>query len=538
MDFNKLYDIVRMRKLSGLSEVVASDIHAISEEAVNLNEEELTTLPSWQKTLIEGKVHVMDFDNKFVLKPVSTDVEDKSTPSLNKTKDYEKDGGDAKKKNKKMVDNELTEGEEEEEISYSFEKDEEGNFFIYEGSSINENHKEVIDVAYSEEDALRKLEELSEQPGPPYTEDQVKNAKKILRWKRSKLDTAKEPKTRREKDDAEYEELMRKKKEKEEGNPDRFIKSNLKLEAKNNAEDATVYAKTEFDPEDEQDYYGKSEVRSVNVKKPKGLLQDIKKRIKEIEKSIEMYDEKGYNDGDGVNSIKNKAIECLEQIRDNLKGGTYEDYKQAQQFFLTLMNPIQALIPTSVVNFLSGSLAGDEPSDEITQEVEPYEDKLQESSEEKETVVEDHGPKKYDQSNTAVETWFERDRAYVGLYPQNDEGGPDTNQEAIVEWWDDDVYQMVEDGFLSPRDWHGSALEYARHVGLVESRRSISELLNRRRYSPVFEERKNIKRVSKKEWYDLGGFETTGLFRKDRGKGWEYYIDLDLYSDKKDKKDK
>lgn len=61
---------------------------------------------------------------------------------------------------------------------------------------------------------------------------------------------------------------------------------------------------------------------------------------------------------------------------------------------------------------------------------------------------------------TSVETWFERDRAHVAL--EDDRTG-----ETIVEWWDEDVHQAIEDGFLDPRDYHGSAYEFARDMGLL-----------------------------------------------------------------------
>ena len=61
---------------------------------------------------------------------------------------------------------------------------------------------------------------------------------------------------------------------------------------------------------------------------------------------------------------------------------------------------------------------------------------------------------------TKIDTWFERDRAYVGL--NNAE-----TDETIIEWWDEDVAQAVEDGFLDPSDWHGSALDYAKHLGIL-----------------------------------------------------------------------
>lgn len=37
------------------------------------------------------------------------------------------------------------------------------------------------------------------------------------------------------------------------------------------------------------------------------------------------------------------------------------------------------------------------------------------------------------------------------------------------------------------------------------------------------------KRITKKEWYDLGGFANSALFRQQsRGGAWRYYINLDL----------
>lgn len=63
-----------------------------------------------------------------------------------------------------------------------------------------------------------------------------------------------------------------------------------------------------------------------------------------------------------------------------------------------------------------------------------------------------------------VATWFERDRAHVALY-YGTEG--DANDDLIVEWWDQDVAQAIEDGFLNPRDFLASALEYARDMKLT-----------------------------------------------------------------------
>ena len=66
----------------------------------------------------------------------------------------------------------------------------------------------------------------------------------------------------------------------------------------------------------------------------------------------------------------------------------------------------------------------------------------------------------WDEPETKISTWFERDRAHVDLVNAN-------TDETIIEWWDDAVHQAVEDGFLDPNDWHGSALQYARDMDLI-----------------------------------------------------------------------
>lgn len=63
---------------------------------------------------------------------------------------------------------------------------------------------------------------------------------------------------------------------------------------------------------------------------------------------------------------------------------------------------------------------------------------------------------------TQLETWFERDRAHVEL--RNTQTGT-----PILSIWDEDVAELVEDGFLNPRDWHGSLYEYAAYLGVLPS---------------------------------------------------------------------
>ena len=73
---------------------------------------------------------------------------------------------------------------------------------------------------------------------------------------------------------------------------------------------------------------------------------------------------------------------------------------------------------------------------------------------------------KIDIDQTVIETWFERDRAHVLLSIESPDYAGE-HGETILEFWDDAVSEAVEDGFLDPRDWHQSAYNYAKHLGLV-----------------------------------------------------------------------
>jgi hypothetical protein len=63
-------------------------------------------------------------------------------------------------------------------------------------------------------------------------------------------------------------------------------------------------------------------------------------------------------------------------------------------------------------------------------------------------------------NDTKIATWFERDHQHVALIDASTE-------QKIVEWLDEDVTYMVESGFLDPRDYHGSAYDYAKTNGLL-----------------------------------------------------------------------
>ena len=58
-----------------------------------------------------------------------------------------------------------------------------------------------------------------------------------------------------------------------------------------------------------------------------------------------------------------------------------------------------------------------------------------------------------------IEKWEERDRLHIAL--------EDANGVTIIEWWDDEARDAIEDGFLKPRDLLGSATEYAQHMGML-----------------------------------------------------------------------
>lgn len=61
---------------------------------------------------------------------------------------------------------------------------------------------------------------------------------------------------------------------------------------------------------------------------------------------------------------------------------------------------------------------------------------------------------------TELEIWFERDRAHVELRNAQTDA-------TILEFWDSEVAELVEAGFLNPRDWHGSLYEYAVYLGVL-----------------------------------------------------------------------
>jgi hypothetical protein len=66
--------------------------------------------------------------------------------------------------------------------------------------------------------------------------------------------------------------------------------------------------------------------------------------------------------------------------------------------------------------------------------------------------------------NTNLNTWFERDRAHVEL--ENASTG-----ETIVEFWDEELFEMADDGFIilgrGENILHESVFNYADESGLL-----------------------------------------------------------------------
>lgn len=97
------------------------------------------------------------------------------------------------------------------------------------------------------------------------------------------------------------------------------------------------------------DRTGTAAMRNKKIKTPNNVLSAINARIAELKKSIELYDNKGYND----HSQKQKAIDCLTKILDDLSTNDLEGLKKAQIFYKTLMSPITDLMPAQLVKFLA-----------------------------------------------------------------------------------------------------------------------------------------------------------------------------------------
>lgn len=121
------------------------------------------------------------------------------------------------------------------------------------------------------------------------------------------------------------------------------------------AVDATLFGNNTapFDAVDNQaqkdERTGRADRTGTKNKVPSEVMTAINKRITELKKSVERYDNKGYNE----KGVKHNAIECLEQIKKNLARGDHEGFMEAQIFFGTLMSPIWDMFPAQLVNYLA-----------------------------------------------------------------------------------------------------------------------------------------------------------------------------------------
>jgi len=374
--------MLRMAHLSN-NPVDVKKLEPIDCEPVELSEQEWKDLAMNHKIVLEGKEHVVAFQNKFVLKPVTIKTDDKGVAKTNKVSDYEKDGGDAEKVNKKMMDNDEDGGTKMvKEKQATKDYDEDGEIESEKEEYLGAR-KKAIEKAKTkgneEEDKKKdvKESEISEaRRVGPVSDEQAEAGKQIhdhLNYGKKKYGLVKDE-TRAEKDEREYQELMKKKAEKKD--LDSFLKSSL---LKNATFGEQYENKQEFDNTEADEYYGLDGQREDRVKIPKQLTTSINSKIKEIAASIEHYDEKGYNDGDGDNSNKIKAMDALEQVKSNLALRTEEGMKQAKLFFLTLMSPITDLFPADVVNFLAKGNVDKGTDSSDLDKVEPFETSLKES---------------------------------------------------------------------------------------------------------------------------------------------------------------
>lgn len=108
------------------------------------------------------------------------------------------------------------------------------------------------------------------------------------------------------------------------------------------------------------DRMGKTQDDETSVKVPAGLVAQIDKRIKEVEKSKDEFDKTKYMEQD---SVKDKTIDCLKHFKELLTGCTVGKHKEANIYYAGLMSPIQHLLPANLVKFLHAAEEKYKPMD-------------------------------------------------------------------------------------------------------------------------------------------------------------------------------
>jgi hypothetical protein len=109
---------------------------------------------------------------------------------------------------------------------------------------------------------------------------------------------------------------------------------------------------TEFHNADDLEYQkfatGEDVATETKINVPDNIKKQIDKRIDELKKSMETYDERGFDLG----SHKGKVVDVLEKMKKWLEEGTLKSITDAQLLYSTLASQYAVLIPPRVINFL------------------------------------------------------------------------------------------------------------------------------------------------------------------------------------------
>lgn len=91
------------------------------------------------------------------------------------------------------------------------------------------------------------------------------------------------------------------------------------------------------------------------IKVPKEIFSSIDKRIKELKDSIEQFD--NTTDFKTFYPSKQKAIDCLEFIKDKLKMKNAYAYKEAIVYMNSIKSDAQQLFPADMIKYLHSGQA-------------------------------------------------------------------------------------------------------------------------------------------------------------------------------------
>lgn len=91
--------------------------------------------------------------------------------------------------------------------------------------------------------------------------------------------------------------------------------------------------------------------QGTKIRLPAAVKAEVKQRITELNQAILRYDDKGYDD----KSIKQQAVDCLNQILQDLSTNDLEGVKKAQIYFETLMSPLTDFFPPKLINWLANA---------------------------------------------------------------------------------------------------------------------------------------------------------------------------------------